>query len=201
MSIKAIETEYRGYRFRSRLEARWAVFFDECGFRWEYEPQGYEVDGEMYLPDFLLHDVQRRKDERGETGLPFFVEVKGDMDSTSRTKIDKLSWYCPVYVVGNIPEVSTCLDFFDEIVDVWQTDTMFFSYRTIDFDTYPAGLFRGKQGLPVIVGPDHSDDLEKVDWEGTIRAYRAARAARFEHGEKPAPIWQRRTSTCFDIPY
>jgi len=26
--IKAIETQYRGYRFRSRLEARWAVFFD-----------------------------------------------------------------------------------------------------------------------------------------------------------------------------
>jgi hypothetical protein len=26
--IKAIETSYKGYRFRSRLEARWAVFFD-----------------------------------------------------------------------------------------------------------------------------------------------------------------------------
>ncbi len=26
--IKAIETRYKGYRFRSRLEARWAVFFD-----------------------------------------------------------------------------------------------------------------------------------------------------------------------------
>ena len=27
-SIKPIETKYNGYRFRSRLEARWAVFFD-----------------------------------------------------------------------------------------------------------------------------------------------------------------------------
>lgn len=26
--IKAIDTYYKGYRFRSRLEARWAVFFD-----------------------------------------------------------------------------------------------------------------------------------------------------------------------------
>lgn len=25
---QVIETEYKGYRFRSRLEARWAVFFD-----------------------------------------------------------------------------------------------------------------------------------------------------------------------------
>ena len=29
--IKAIETYYKGYRFRSRLEARWAVFFDAAG--------------------------------------------------------------------------------------------------------------------------------------------------------------------------
>ena len=35
--LKAIETEYKGYRFRSRLEARWAVFFDACGVKWEYE--------------------------------------------------------------------------------------------------------------------------------------------------------------------
>jgi hypothetical protein len=28
MTIQAIETVYRGHRFRSRLEARWAVFFD-----------------------------------------------------------------------------------------------------------------------------------------------------------------------------
>ena len=31
MEIKAIETIYNGYKFRSRLEARWAVFFDEAG--------------------------------------------------------------------------------------------------------------------------------------------------------------------------
>ena len=56
--LKAIETEYRGYRFRSRLEARWAVFFDACGVQWEYEPEGYVLDnGQYYLPDFLLHDV------------------------------------------------------------------------------------------------------------------------------------------------
>ena len=29
--MKIIETKYRGYHFRSRLEARWAVFFDEIG--------------------------------------------------------------------------------------------------------------------------------------------------------------------------
>ena len=53
--IKAIETEYKGYRFRSRLEARWAVFFDLCGIQWEYEPEGIILsDGTHYLPDFYL---------------------------------------------------------------------------------------------------------------------------------------------------
>lgn len=53
--MKAIETIYNGYRFRSRLEARWAVFFDEIGMRYEYEPQGAVLnDGTRYLPDFYL---------------------------------------------------------------------------------------------------------------------------------------------------
>src|SRR5262245_3495425 len=37
-TIQPIETIYRGYRFRSRLEARWAVFFQTLGVPWEYEP-------------------------------------------------------------------------------------------------------------------------------------------------------------------
>lgn len=52
--LTPIETRYRGYRFRSRLEARWAVFLDALGERWEYEPQGYRLDDEFYLPDFWL---------------------------------------------------------------------------------------------------------------------------------------------------
>jgi hypothetical protein len=54
MTIKAIETKYNGYRFRSRLEARWAVFFDRLGIAYEYEAQGYLVNGTPYLPDFKL---------------------------------------------------------------------------------------------------------------------------------------------------
>lgn len=53
--VKPIETEYNGYRFRSRLEARWAVFFDTAGIPYEYEPEGFELDdGTKYLPDFYL---------------------------------------------------------------------------------------------------------------------------------------------------
>lgn len=54
MTIKAIETHYKGYRFRSRLEARWAVFLDNLGVKYRYEHQGYTLDGTPYLPDFFL---------------------------------------------------------------------------------------------------------------------------------------------------
>jgi hypothetical protein len=45
-----IPTTYSQVNFRSRLEARWAKFFDLCGWRWEYEP----IDLEGYIPDFIL---------------------------------------------------------------------------------------------------------------------------------------------------
>ncbi len=55
---KAIETVYKGYRFRSRLEARWAVFFDALGIGWDHEKEGYDLDGVWYLPDFWLPKQQ-----------------------------------------------------------------------------------------------------------------------------------------------
>lgn len=67
MSLRAIETVYHGYRFRSRLEARWAVFFDTLGIKYEYEKEGYELgDAGWYLPDFWLPEQR------------CWVEIKGD---------------------------------------------------------------------------------------------------------------------------
>lgn len=69
MEIKPIETIYNGYRFRSRLEARWAVFFDALGIKYEYEPEGFEMsDGTKYLPDFYLPNDN------------YYIEVKGMSD-------------------------------------------------------------------------------------------------------------------------
>ena len=42
--LRAIETRYKGYRFRSRLEARYAVLFDSLKIEWEYEPEGYVLE-------------------------------------------------------------------------------------------------------------------------------------------------------------
>lgn len=68
MAIQPIQTRYKGHHFRSRLEARWAVFMDHLNIPWDYEPQGYVVDGTPYLPDFLVWP---------NTDNAFWLEIKG----------------------------------------------------------------------------------------------------------------------------
>lgn len=70
-------TIYNGYRFRSRLEARWAVFFDAIGMKYEYEPEGYDLgDGVRYLPDFYLPEER------------CFAEVKANQPNDA--ELDKM---------------------------------------------------------------------------------------------------------------
>lgn len=54
--IKPIETVFNGCRYRSRMEARWAVFMDTMHIPFVYEPEAYMIDGQGYLPDFYLED-------------------------------------------------------------------------------------------------------------------------------------------------
>lgn len=66
-TIKPIETIYNSYRFRSRLEARWAVFFNALGVEFEYEPEGFVLpSGKYYLPDFRVKCYGKR----GSTLIP-----------------------------------------------------------------------------------------------------------------------------------
>ncbi len=58
-TIKPIETKYNGFRFRSRLEARRAIFFDMIGLKYEYEVEGFEMNGIRYLPDFYIPSLDR----------------------------------------------------------------------------------------------------------------------------------------------
>ena len=85
--IKPIETRYKGYRFRSRLEARWAVFFDALGIEWEYEPEGYDLgDAGWYLPDFWLKNIGLRGQEPG-----IWAEIKPEAPTeTEENKLEKL---------------------------------------------------------------------------------------------------------------
>ncbi|WP_369064760.1 PDDEXK family nuclease [Burkholderia gladioli] len=93
--IRAVQTRYAGYRFRSRLEARWAVFFDALGIRWEYEPEGFELGfGERYLPDFFLRvsaEVEARRGWQGK-GYGYWAEIKAEMPTGD--EIRKLEAVC-----------------------------------------------------------------------------------------------------------
>lgn len=92
--IKAIETRYAGYKFRSRLEARWAVFFDALGAQWEYEKEGFELgNGVRYLPDFWLPIVGAQPYPMGLPPTPgYWVEVKPCALSRDETnKLRKLA--------------------------------------------------------------------------------------------------------------
>lgn len=83
-TIKAIETRYKGYRFRSRLEARWAVFFETLGLDWKYEPEGFLIDQEdgvgdpvPYLPDFWIPFKERQSYEAGTPPISgAWIEIK-----------------------------------------------------------------------------------------------------------------------------
>lgn len=115
--ITPIETIYKGYRFRSRLEARWAVFMDACGADWEYEPEGLsstvycepdlDEDGNIiqehdpactyYLPDFVVHNVKHVHLGRGESEPCYepdygdvYIEVKGKPVLEDINKIENI---------------------------------------------------------------------------------------------------------------
>src|SRR6185295_18455101 len=104
MDPKPIETRYKGYRFRSRLEARWAVFFDSLGMEWEFEKQGYDLPSGRYLPDFWLPTF----------GRGTWFEVKGvepteeeqRLASELATATDRLVYMA----VGEIPNPHIAID-------------------------------------------------------------------------------------------
>lgn len=202
----AIETVYKGYRFRSRLEARWAVFFDAAGVEWQYEVQGYEVDGHRYLPDFWLPKAR------------CWAEVKGDpeglrKDFTRMSAIlgqsSPLPGFCDgnagVIVLGEIPDASR-----ETILHpVLHRRDAGLLHRTWGFfGPSQAGVTFAYDGSPSFLyfffgrsetgggASDPSSSMWNVEsWalEGrgsfasVNAAYSVARRARFEHGEEGAP--------------
>lgn len=63
--IKAIETKYKGYRFRSRLEARYAVAFDNI--LGKSLDNGYDVEFTLYLGSIAVNASRAARFEHGET--------------------------------------------------------------------------------------------------------------------------------------
>jgi hypothetical protein len=187
VSISAIPTNYAGCRFRSRLEARWAVFFDAMGIGWEYEKQGYRIGRRNYLPDFYLPLTRT------------WAEVKGSPQGLDRNLLYSAAHELPggtprLMVLGPIPEAGQWA------VLAWQALTPGPGARGAGLaDTRVTWKQRAVLTLqgPVLSGApdDHPDEwLRPVVLHGRTgiaaarqrAAYTAARGARFEHGESGA---------------
>lgn len=176
--IKAIETRFRGRLFRSRLEARWAVFFEALGLPWIYEGEGFRLSTRDYLPDFWL---PRQK---------AWVEIKpGDFsESTAHLTELAIETDSRVYLLkGDIPRPS---GFFPENETGGQFGVMHFPDGSED-EGYcfcrcqrcgEYGIeFEGRSGR--INCCQGKDDGSENPLEETISAaYDAARTRRFEHG-------------------
>lgn len=91
--IPAIQTRYAGCLFRSRLEARWAVFYDTLGVPWEYEKEGFELPSGCYLPDFWLPEQD------------CWVEIKGEICGLEKCEeLALLTRKRVLMFYGNIPD-------------------------------------------------------------------------------------------------
>lgn len=171
-NFNAIQTHYAGHHFRSRLEARWARFFDVAGITWEYEKEGYRLPSGPYLPDFWLPRISDTKAGRdADQGVWF--EVKG----TEPTKHeDDLAQELAVHTNNIVLIAHGQIPAPPKLPSWWDGH-----HYGIDMHT-PGGWDNYREFV----------DNETVEYIGEpepsiLQAYKAARAARFEHGETPHP--------------
>lgn len=189
MIIKPIETVYRGYKFRSRLEAKWGVFLDACEVKWKYEEEGYDLHySGYYLPDFHLPthrvfiEIKPLPKHSHDGGLPF-------ADRMATRKCAELSFMFPdhrillsfgdpldhrvLWYENGILEMTKCAVFFDK-GDPELVNPVFYEGQIITMSE---------------PGIDQDDPwIERrttMTYEGNRPAALFARQAKFEHGENP----------------
>jgi hypothetical protein len=93
-TVKPIETSYKGVLFRSRLEAKWAAFFDLLEWSWKYEP----VDLRGWSPDFFI--FVRRKSRSPLRG--HFREMKLLAEVKPYTSVDQFYGHqCEEHLYGH----------------------------------------------------------------------------------------------------
>lgn len=182
--MKSIPTVYHGYRFRSRLEARWAVFFDTVGVVWEYEPEGFDLGSSVwYLPDFKLHNVTRRGQEEASD---LWVEVKGVLDDESLQKVSRFAYggddysdriQNPIFIVMNIPGP----DLFWS-PEYENSSSFSFNYWSVDGDDFEALLCVNRHGVLALC--DTGEQYGNIDQAKTVAAYERARNYDFRGDSK-----------------
>ena len=199
--MKAIETKYKGYRFRSRLEARWAVFFDAIGLTWEYEPEGFDLGSAgWYLPDFKV--VSKNNTVSWYEIKPTETHDDGKMaafenlySQTEKEESIPTSFAIlhgdPINFLGENPHIFMCprcglinkkLEYSADYYYCWPCDVT----TPSGGDNPPEKCLSDRSYVYPHKGALCFRDPYSLDnWAGHVRlASKKARQARFEHGER-----------------
>ncbi len=121
--MKAIPTIYKGIEYRSRLEARWAVFFERIGLDAQYEPFEIENNGLTYTPDFLAMNgfngknpiIEIKPREISQQYLDYLLKIRDPKKSVFLVFVGNP-------LVGNI-EIDDDLNIVGVVRDcIWQPD-------------------------------------------------------------------------------
>jgi hypothetical protein len=186
-TIKAIQTRYKDCHFRSRTEARWAVFYDALEIEWFYEFDGFVLPGDVqYLPDFWLpkqdcyieikgarptwdeeHRCYQLAQGTGKNVYCFFGDIKNPEDQDYETN-DGAHAYLASAVAGTETIEVACDNFYH-----W-CECSQCGFLGIEYSGRSERL----------CCPCNKTDREfNCDTPRLRRAYEIARSARFEFGE------------------
>lgn len=164
--LKAIETRHNGYMFRSRLEARFAVYFDTLGIEYFYEHEGYDLGKYgWYLPDFYLPHVE------------MWAEVKPVQ--FSKAEINKLKALVmltkkpALMLIGTPARKPYCAYCFDGACnppELYVCDFVLSNYH---------GYYRNEKRF---YGMPYDGEINHTNFDDINSAVLAARSARFQRG-------------------
>jgi hypothetical protein len=208
-AMQAITTKFCGYRFRSRLEARWAVFFDALGLNWTYEPEGFNLDGDWYLPDFWIEDWQSWVEIKAENVKAASMRHPGDFAWILCNKLADLSGKRVLLIQGQpwIDPTDSNAGFvtFNAKYSMnaflhtprWFNHEMEERYPSYKLNGWIFGMtdaggiylchdcWPARFDLKSFIG-SNTEIVNGVDpcADPLIQAFTAARSARFEHGEQ-----------------
>lgn len=179
----AIETRYNGYRFRSRLEARWAVFFDALGVAYEYEKEGLSLPSGPYLPDFWMQSWECWLEIKpGGTVLSEHADLAKWREAAQGTR--------GLIVLAGSPwpyeHAAYLVDPRPELELIWPRSAFGECRRC----GHGVAIGDNDAGASIVSGECCPEVMERYpllgeDSRRVMLAYERARSARFEHGERP----------------
>ncbi len=188
--LKPIETIYRGYKFRSRLEARWAIFFDEIGIAYEYEKEGYDLgDKGLYLPDFWISKWNKFAEIRPSNRYEYDDKCEALAKKTGLSVLHiSGNPYLTIGKYGELEQSEYKITLYSASYGPLYGNPMIFTRcrRCNGIDLLPIDE-KNSCFCWVQLGCDSECDTDKyptlID-SNINNAYIKARQARFEHGEK-----------------